>query len=612
MTKRHNLLSILALVCLIYATFAPITSLSDTQVLQLDRAEFVLDEGELPPPDSAPWKPQPLPDNWNVSRRNVGGFGWYRIRFVLVQPPTQLYAVYAPKISMNAAFYLNGQYLGSGGVFALPVAIARNANRPQFFAANPQLLRSGSNTLHVRIWSTAGVGGGLGQVRIGREVELRPLFEHRYLFQVQLQQISVALIGFVAVLLLFLWTRRPHDTMYGYLGAACLTTMVYATAFVVRDAPLEGFAWDLLCLTALGFTMAFIVLFALRFTGRRWRSFEALLWLYLVVNPFVVALGGLNKLHLTIAFESLLFFLLFVVCAGILARFWWGRRTVESFLVLALIAIDLIIGGHDVGILVGALPFESMFWTPYGSALGSIFAGGILINRFVRNLNDYEKLNVELEGRVAQKHAELEHNYQRMHQLERQSAIVEERQRIMRDMHDGLGAQLISTLSLVEHGDLAKDQLAAVLRECLDDLRLTIDSLESTENDLLTVLGNFRYRLEPRLKSSGIQLDWQVQDLPKLACLTPQNVLHVLRILQEAFTNILKHARANMIKVETGIAGVPGKVYVSVSDNGIGLTNEHPGHGLANMRRRAQAIGGTLDIVSAATGTMITLSLPNA
>ena len=244
--------------------------------------------------------------------------------------------------------------------------------------------------------------------------------------------------------------------------------------------------------------------------------------------------------------------------------------------------------------------------------MGSVLMGGLLVNRFVRNLNDYEKLNVELEARVVQKHAELEENYKHMNQLERQSAIVEERQRIMRDMHDGLGAQLISTLSLVEHGDLAKEQLTAVLRECLDDLRLTIDSLESTENDLLTVLGNFRYRLEPRLKSSGIQLDWQVKDLPKLACLTPQNVLHVLRILQEAFTNILKHARANTVKVETGIAGAPGKVYVSVSDNGIGLSNEHPGHGLANMRRRAQAIGGTLDIVSAATGTMITLSLPNA
>ena len=609
MNKLRGVWLILTVIC---ATFAPMISLADELTLQLDRAEFVLDDAELPPPDSAAWKLQSLPDNWNLSRPQASGFGWYRIRFVLAQPPTQLYAVYAPKISMNAAFYLNAQYLGSGGVFALPVIIARNANRPQFFVVAPQLLRAGSNTLHVRIWSAAGVGGGLADVRIGPESELRSLFERRYLFQVQLQQISAALIGFVAALMLFLWSRRPHDTMYGYLGGSCLGTLVYAGTFVVRDALLEGFAWDILCFSALGFTIGFIVLFVLRFTGRRWPNFEGLLWAYMVANPFVVALGGLKQFHLFVAFDSLLFFLLFVVCVGILAPFWWRRRTVENFLVLAILVIDLVIGGHDVGILAGALPFESMFWTPYGSALGSIFAGGILVNRFVRSLNDYEKLNVELENRVVQKHAELEENYKRMNQLERQSAIVEERQRIMRDMHDGLGAQLISTLSLVEHGDLAKEQLAAVLRECLDDLRLTIDSLESTENDLLTVLGNFRYRLEPRLKSSGIQLDWQVKDLPKLACLTPQNVLHVLRILQEAFTNILKHARANMIKVETGIAGAPGKVYVSVSDNGIGLTNEHPGHGLANMRRRAQAIGGTLDIASAATGTMITLSLPNA
>ena len=609
MNKLGGLCSFLAVLC---ATFAPMMSLADEQVLQLDRAEFVLDDTESPPPDSAAWKPQQLPDNWSVSRPQASGFGWYRITFVLVQPPTQLYAVYASKIVVNAAFYLNGHYLGSGGIFAVPVAIARNANRPQFFVVAPQLLRSGSNTLYVRLWSAGNVGGGLAVVRVGPEAELRPLFERRYLFQVQLQQISAALIGFVAVLMLFLWMRRPHDTIYGYLGGSCLAALVHVAIFVVRDPPIGGFEWDVLCLTALSISVAFYALFVLRFTGRRWRSFEALLWLYMVVSPFVIAFAGIKQYHLAIAFESLASFCIFFVCMGILAQFWWGTRTMETFLVLAILVVDLLLGGHDFGIFAGMLSFESMYWTPYTSAFAALLIGGILVNRFVRNLNDYEKLNVELEARVVQKHAELEENYKRMNQLERQSAIVEERQRIMRDMHDGLGAQLISTLSLVEHGDLAKEQLAAVLRECLDDLRLTIDSLESTENDLLTVLGNFRYRLEPRLKSSGIELDWQVQDLPTLACLTPQNVLHVLRILQEAFTNILKHARANMVKVETGITGAPGEVYVSVSDNGIGLSNEHPGHGLANMRRRAQAIGGTLDVVSAATGTMITLSLPNA
>lgn len=135
-------------------------------------------------------------------------------------------------------------------------------------------------------------------------------------------------------------------------------------------------------------------------------------------------------------------------------------------------------------------------------------------------LNDSEKLNAELKQHVEQKHAELEANYQRLHTLEQQQAVVEERSRIMSDMHDGIGGQLISTLSLVEHGKSLSAEVAAALRERIDDLRLTIDSLEPTENDLLPVPGNLRYRLEGRLKKQGIALDWQVKDVPQLACLT--------------------------------------------------------------------------------------------
>jgi signal transduction histidine kinase len=118
-----------------------------------------------------------------------------------------------------------------------------------------------------------------------------------------------------------------------------------------------------------------------------------------------------------------------------------------------------------------------------------------------------------------------------MQAMERLQAIVEERSRIMHDMHDGIGAHLISALSLVEHGNAAATELAAVLRECLDDLRLTIDSLEPTENDLLPVMGNLRYRLDDRLRKQSIDLYWQVREVPGLTCLTPQNVLHILRIL---------------------------------------------------------------------------------
>ena len=135
---------------------------------------------------------------------------------------------------------------------------------------------------------------------------------------------------------------------------------------------------------------------------------------------------------------------------------------------------------------------------------------------------------------MAQKHAELEENFRRLQDTQRRTAVAEERRRLMSEMHDGIGSQLIATLDLVERGAAPKAEIATELRECPDSLRLTVDFLEPTENDLLTVMGNVRYRLEGRLKRQGIALEWQVQDVPELASLTPQNVLHILRILQEA------------------------------------------------------------------------------
>jgi len=238
----------------------------------------------------------------------------------------------------------------------------------------------------------------------------------------------------------------------------------------------------------------------------------------------------------------------------------------------------------------------------------SLAMGWLLTQRFVRAITVAEKLNLELEQRVAQKHAELEANFARLQEMERRTAVADERRRLMSEMHDGIGSQLISTLDLVERGDAPTAQIATELRECLDSLRLTVDSLEPTENDLLTVLGNVRYRLEGRLKRQGIALQWQVQDVPELASLTPQNVLHILRILQEAFTNILKHAHAKSITVQTARTGE--HVHVVVADDGIGFAGSREGRGLLSMRRRAQALGANLDIVPTAAGTTVTLRIP--
>jgi signal transduction histidine kinase len=296
---------------------------------------------------------------------------------------------------------------------------------------------------------------------------------------------------------------------------------------------------------------------------------------------------------------------------ALLLRQAWRQRTLVSALFAVVLGLMIAASVHDGLVHRDKLAFDSFYIVSYVMIGLALVMGWVLINRFVAAWKQAEQLNRELEQRVAQKHAELQQNFERLQELERRTAVAEERRRLMSEMHDGVGAQLIATLDLIERGGAQDRIVANELRECLDHLRLTIDSLEPTDNDLLTVLGNLRYRLEGRLRRVGVALSWQVQDLPALPSLTPQNVLHVLRILQEAFTNIIKHANAGSITLSTTLDA--SHVCICVEDDGHGLPADpqRQGRGLLNMRRRAREMGALLDISARpAGGTAVSLRLP--
>lgn len=182
----------------------------------------------------------------------------------------------------------------------------------------------------------------------------------------------------------------------------------------------------------------------------------------------------------------------------------------------------------------------------------------------------------------------------------------------MQDMHDGLGSSLISAIRSVERGAMTEAEISRVLKGCMEDLRLVIDSMESVEADLLLLLATMRFRLAPRIESAGIALQWEVQPVPALPWLDPDGALHILRIVQECVANVLRHTRATTICIST--ATIDDGVCVVVEDNGGGFNVEEAmrrgGRGLRNQQRRAQAIGGTVGWQSGSAGTRFTLWLP--
>lgn len=237
--------------------------------------------------------------------------------------------------------------------------------------------------------------------------------------------------------------------------------------------------------------------------------------------------------------------------------------------------------------------------------LASILYGATLIGQ-ARNSALAASVAVVLRFELADSHA-------RLREIEQHQTLAQERQRLMQDMHDGLGSSLVSALRVVEHGRLDETEVAQVLKGCIDDLKLAIDSMEPVEADLLLLLATLRFRLGPRLASSGIALRWDVKNVPPLEWLDPKNALHILRILQEAFTNIIKHTHANEIRVATRVD--QDWVAVTMTDNGSGFVVEDAlqrsgGKGLSNQLKRAESIGAELLWNSSPVGTCLTLRLP--
>ncbi len=279
--------------------------------------------------------------------------------------------------------------------------------------------------------------------------------------------------------------------------------------------------------------------------------------------------------------------------------------TTPNFLIKSIvlaIAIALAAAVHDFLVYVGVLPYGSPELLNIATPVLLIALGAALIDRFVRSLADVEKTNAELESRIHEREQLLKRNFDRLRESERVKASAQERQRIMQDMHDGLGSQLLSSLMLVERGALTNEQVAQILRESIDDMRLAIDALAAENSDLLAALGNMRYRMEPRLKAAGMELQWDARGLPEEVDIDPDAVLPVLRIVQEALTNAIKHSRARAVRVTLGVdhGGDSQSLSIRVTDNGRGLAAASgapgSGRGLLNMRNRAGKIGAVLKV----------------
>jgi len=182
--------------------------------------------------------------------------------------------------------------------------------------------------------------------------------------------------------------------------------------------------------------------------------------------------------------------------------------------------------------------------------------------------------------------------------------VVAERTRMAQDIHDNIGAQLLRAL----HSG-PSERKDAMIRDTLADLRDVINNAQAPDLPLYVVLADVRAETADRLEAHGIVLEWRVEAEDDLVLRTP--IVHALRALvREATSNAIKHAGAQGLRVTIARSGDLIGLRIEDDGRGFSLGRVRLGHGLANMKARAEALGGSFALDSNERGSTLTVTLP--
>jgi signal transduction histidine kinase len=567
---------------------------------ELVEADFVLADDSLPPGDQAAWTAQALPDTWHINhpaaQARGASNGWYRLRFVQEPPGEGLQALLLPKLGLNAAVFLNGRSIGDGGHFTEP--LGRNWNRPLLFILPPDQLRPGQNTLHIRLLSHAYTQASLHPPRVGSEARLRDAYEQATFLRVTVNQTASLLILAVGLLMLTLWWRRRQDVAYGYFGLSALVWAAQSTNLYLRQAPLPTAPWEILINSSFQVFSALLLISLLRFSVAGGRPLVPLLWFSALASPITQWLAPPRHFLAVTAFWHVFTLILVLATLAFLLRAAIRWRNRDAALMAGAMGLVALLGAHDW--LIHSQHFwpgaprtftDDLYLLHYSAPLIFLAVGFIMAGRYVRVLNEFETLNNELESRVRLKHSELLATYARMRAMETEQAIGEERARIYRDLHDDVGAKLLSLVYRAESPDNA-----TLARAALQDLRDVVSTTHPENLTLEAICADWRAECEQRLREAGIAIHWTQPDQFGNAQLTQPQALNLGRILREAVSNIIKHAQAGQawLTIRPEADGLDLKI----RDDGIGCPDAPArpgGRGLHNMAQRAGRIGAQLD-----------------
>jgi signal transduction histidine kinase len=539
---------------------------------------------------------------------------WFRLQLPDDATPGVPQFLYIPRLQSDRsiAVYADGRL-----IYKLNSDVFWNAwNTPGWIDLSQGAVAALPREILLRVERPLSVTAAISTVWFGERADLAWRYQLRYVLQLQLPYTISATYMALGLFFLIVWIRQPGNPLLLHFFCLSLASFFRAVPYYVGGNRLilseSWFTW--LTINSQVWLVLVVHFLLNHLHGRASRAVNRAVWYFagsLGLGTLIVVATGVKVAVLSPLAAALSMGMGLVVGAMGLYQSRQAR-SLHGMLLGAWCLLGMLFWLHDWLLQNSLMPVESIFIGSYANVLAIFLTVIVVFRAYVGAVDEVRQVNATLGQRLDAREAELLVSHRRQVEIAHRQTLADERQRLMQDMHDGMGSSLRTALLDVEKGRVGPGAVAQVLRGCIEDLKLAIDAMEPVQADLLLLLATLRFRIGPRLENAGLVLRWDIQDVPPLDWIDPRNSLHILRILQEAFTNIINHSKASEIRVSTCLDG--DSVLVTISDNGQGFDVARQlgslGRGLNNQIRRAESIGATVSWRSSDAGTQLTLTLP--
>ena len=473
----------------------------------------------------------------------------------------------------------------------------------------PALLVAEGNLVDIRVQghplervSSVRRAGGLSRVELGPQTYLSSAHAGRLFWEpTWIRSASLLLIGLGCLMVAVGWLHRS-EVYFSYFGWLCLGWAGLSLVAWAVDLPWDNEVTEFLLCSGWAVLLAGAVQFFLSFAGLRSRVIENLVALQWVALPLSLVVAGHERMFALANFWYVVLAAELIGVMGIYLSVVRRQRSSDLLPMGLTIGIGVAVLGYELGVQWGMIQPEAFSPGECVLPLLLVYVGSRLFLMFARALHRTDASRKRLADELQRLNRDMDERVEELTFRRVELFTEQERKRIAADLHDDLGAKLLTIVHTSDGGRIP--QLA---REALEEMRLSVRGLAGKPVQLDEALADWRSEIMTRLAQAGIEATWSSPEESVSSTLTARVFMQLTRILREAVSNVIKHSKAQHCRIRCMVADE--SLQIRIEDDGSGFSGDlHRGLGMSTMKRRAKKIHGQC-LVETRPGAGVVISL---